>query len=53
MNHWQLIFLQSRVNSGAYDEHSLPVQNWVGRRGLGFRNACVINERRNSKEPIE
>jgi hypothetical protein len=28
MNCWQLIFLQSKVNRGAYDGDRLPTQNW-------------------------
>ena len=28
MSYWQLIFLQSKVNSGAYDGDRLPRQNW-------------------------
>ncbi len=28
MSYWQLIFLQSKVNRGAYDGDRLPRQNW-------------------------
>lgn len=28
MSSWQIIFLQSRVNYGAYDGDRLPAQNW-------------------------
>lgn len=28
MSYWQLIFLQSKVNSGPYDGDKLPRQNW-------------------------
>ena len=28
MSYWQRIFLQSKVNSGAYDGDRLPRQNW-------------------------
>lgn len=28
MNEWQLIFLQSKVNNGAYFGELLPPQNW-------------------------
>ena len=28
MSYWQLVFLQSKVNRGAYDGDRLPRQNW-------------------------
>jgi hypothetical protein len=28
MSSWQLIFLQSRANNGAYDGESLPARSW-------------------------
>jgi hypothetical protein len=40
---WQLIFLQSKVNRGAYDGDRLPAQNWDWPRELGFKIACVIS----------
>ena len=29
MSYWQLVFLQSKVNSAAYDGDRLPRQNWT------------------------
>ena len=37
MSFWQLIFLQSRVNNGAYDEDRLPAQNWDWPQGTWFQ----------------
>jgi len=37
MNPWQLIFLQSRANNGAYDGDSLPAQNWDWPQGTWFQ----------------
>jgi hypothetical protein len=34
---WELIFLQSRVNHGAYDGDGLPAQNWDWPRGTWFQ----------------
>jgi hypothetical protein len=28
MSYWQIVFLQSKVNSGPYDGDRLPRQNW-------------------------
>jgi hypothetical protein len=37
MTSWELIFLQSRVNDGAYDGDHLPAQNWEWPRGTWFQ----------------
>ena len=37
MTSWELIFLQSRVNHGAYDGDHLPAQNWDWPRGTWFQ----------------
>lgn len=37
MTSWQLIFLQSRVNNGAYDGDYLPAQNWDWPRRTWFQ----------------
>jgi hypothetical protein len=37
MNSWQLIFLQSRANHGAYDGDKLPAQIWDWPRGTWFQ----------------
>jgi hypothetical protein len=37
MTSWELIFLQSRVNHGAYDGDHLPTQNWNWPRGTWFQ----------------
>ena len=37
MNSWQLIFLQSRANSGAYSGDRLPAQNWHWPQGTWFQ----------------
>ena len=37
MSYWQLIFLQSKVNSGAYDGDRLPRQNWDWPRQTWFQ----------------
>jgi hypothetical protein len=37
MTSWQLIFLQSRVNNGAYDGDYLPAQNWDWPRDTWFQ----------------
>lgn len=43
MTSWELIFLQSRVNNGAYDGDHLPAQTGIGHEILGFRSACTIS----------
>lgn len=48
MTSWKLIFLQSRVNNGAYDGDHLPAQNWdwpLVRSGLSqaqFSNEQIL-----------
>ena len=37
MTSWELIFLQSRVNNGAYDGDHLPAQNWDWPRDTWFQ----------------
>ena len=37
MTSWELIFLQSRVNNGAYDGDHLPAQNWNWPRDTWFQ----------------
>ena len=37
MTSWQVIFLQSRVNNGAYDGDYLPAQNWDWPRRTWFQ----------------
>jgi hypothetical protein len=37
MTSWELIFLQSRVNNGAYDGDELPASNWDWPRGTWFQ----------------
>ena len=37
MTSWELIFLQSRVNNGAYNGDHLPAQNWDWPRGTWFQ----------------
>jgi hypothetical protein len=37
MTSWELIFLQSRVNDGAYDGDHLPAQNWDWPRETWFQ----------------
>jgi hypothetical protein len=37
MTSWELIFLQSKVNHGAYDGDHLPAQNWDWPRGTWFQ----------------
>jgi hypothetical protein len=37
MNSWQLIFLQSRANHGAYDGDKLPAQIWDWPQGTWFQ----------------
>jgi len=37
MTLWELIFLRSTVNNGAYDGDHLPAQNWDWPRGTWFQ----------------
>jgi hypothetical protein len=37
MTSWEVIFLQSRVNNGAYEGDHLPAQNWDWPRGTWFQ----------------
>jgi hypothetical protein len=37
MTSWELIFLQSRVNNGAYNGDHLPARNWDWPRGTWFQ----------------
>lgn len=37
MTSWELIFLQSTVNNGAYDGDHLPEQTWDWPRGTWFQ----------------
>jgi len=37
MDHWQLIFLQSRVNNAVYSGALLPAQNWDWPQGTWFQ----------------
>ena len=48
MSTWQLIFLQSKANSGLYDEDRLPTQNWAWPQETWFqkrRNYLRENQR--------
>ncbi len=38
MNVWELIFSQSPVNDGYYEEDSLPQQNWDWPKGTWFQS---------------
>jgi hypothetical protein len=44
MSYWQLIFLQCKVNTGAYDGDRLPRQSWDWPRQTWSRSGCVISE---------
>lgn len=46
MNPWQLIFLQSRANNGAYNEDGLPAQNWEWPQETWFQKRLVFYRRR-------
>jgi hypothetical protein len=47
MNYWQLIFLQSKVNSGAYDGDRLPARTWDWPRETWFqRRLFYLRKRR-------
>jgi len=37
MNSWQLIFVQSKANHGAYDGDKLPAQIWNWPQGTWFQ----------------
>ena len=37
MSTWQVIFLQSKANSGGYDKDRLPIQNWAWPQGTWFQ----------------
>jgi hypothetical protein len=39
MTSWELIFLQSRVNNGAYNGNDLPAQNRDWPRNTWFKSA--------------
>jgi hypothetical protein len=41
MTSWQLIFLQSRVNNGAYGGDILPARNWDWPQGTWFQRRLV------------
>jgi hypothetical protein len=61
MTSWQLIFLQSRVNNGAYDGDYLPAQNWDWPRGTWFQERLYylragrreINDKHSQDQEIE
>ncbi len=38
MSSWQLVFLQSKVNDGLYNEDELPRLNWKWPQGTWFQN---------------
>jgi len=38
MSFWQLVFLQSRVNDGIYDEEELPPQIWAWPKETWFQS---------------
>lgn len=47
MTSWELIFLQSRVNNGAYDGDHLLAQNWNWPRDTWFQERlCYLRARR-------
>jgi len=43
MTSWQLIFIQSKVNNGAYTEIASSRRVGIGLRRLGFKYGCVIS----------
>ena len=49
MNSWQLIFLQSRANNGAYDEDGLPAQNWEWPQETWLQKRLAAYRRRDEK----
>jgi hypothetical protein len=59
MNSWELIFRQSRVNTGRYDGDRLPAQNWDWPRGTWFqqrlrhlrRNSASVSSHRIGENP--
>jgi len=51
MTSWQLIFLQSRVNNGAYDGDYLPAQNWDWPRDTWFQERLYYLRRERTEKP--
>ena len=52
MSYWQRIFLQSKVNSGAYDGDRLPRQNWDWPRQTWFQERLrYIRNRHHAHKP--
>jgi hypothetical protein len=41
MTYWELIFVQSRVNNGAYSGDALPATNWDWPRGTWFQERFI------------
>ena len=52
MRSWQLIFLQSKVNNGAYDGDRLPPQTWDWPEGTWFQTRLHYL-RSNRKDAME
>ena len=49
---WQLIFIQSKVNNGAYDGDRLVAQNWAWPRETWFQMRLRDLRTRNGKRFI-
>src|SRR5262245_51586990 len=52
MTSWQLIFLQSRVNNGAYDGDYLPAQNWDWPRDTWFQERLYYLRRERTEKHL-
>ena len=52
MSYWQLVFLQSKVNSAAYDGDRLPRQNWSWPQQTWFQERLrYIRNRHHAHKP--
>jgi hypothetical protein len=52
MSAWQLIFLQSKVNNGAYNGERLAAQNWDWPQGTWFQKR-LHHLRRTQRWPLK
>ncbi len=50
MSDWQVIFLQSKANGGAYDGERFPGQKWDWPRSTWFQNR--LRYLRKSQQPV-
>ncbi len=50
MNGWELIFMQSPINNGYYEETELPQQNWRWPQGTWFQTRLSFV--RESRPPL-